>query len=132
MAIDYGTDLDLRELDMAPDGGTVSGVELLRQAALIRLSTPRGSCLECEDDGICLTDYVSRAMGAGEVASLAAVVEAELLKDERFLTARALVDASSLLSAGELRVELELDGGEGPFRLTLGATAAGVAILGGA
>ena len=132
MAVDYGTDLDLSALDARPDGGTVSGSALLRQAALIRLSTPRGSCLECPDDGICLTDWLSRAMDAGEVASLAAVVEAELLKDERFVAARASVDASSLHAAGELRVELELDGGEGPFRLTVSASAAGVAILGGA
>jgi len=132
MATDYGTDLDLSDLDARADGGTVSGPALLRQAALIRLSTPRGSCLECPDDGLCLTDWLSRAMDAGEVASLAAVVESELLKDERFTAARAVVDASSLRTAGELRVELELDGGEGPFRLTVSASAAGVAILGGA
>ena len=132
MAVDYGTDLDLSTLDMRADGGTVNGPALLRQAALIRLSTPRGSCLECPDDGICLTDWLSRAMDAGEVASLGAQCEAELLKDERFVAARAVVDASSLHTAGELRVELELDGGEGPFQLTLGASAAGIAILGGA
>lgn len=132
MATDYGTDLDLSTLDARADGGTVSGRALLAQVALIRLSTPRGSCLECPDDGICLTDWLSRAMDAGEVASLAAVVESELLKDERFVAARAVVDASSLRTAGELRVELELDGGEGPFRLTVSASAAGVAILGGA
>lgn len=132
MAVDYGTDLDLSTLDMRADGGTVNGPALLAQVALIRLSTPRGSCLECPDDGICLTDWLSRAMDAGEVASLAAVVESELLKDERFVAARAVVDASSLHTAGELRVELELDGGEGPFRLTVSASAAGVAILGGA
>jgi hypothetical protein len=132
MTTDYGTDLDLRDLDMAPDGGTVTGRALLEQVALIRLSTPRGTCLECEDDGVCLTDWLSRAMGPSEVASLAAVLEAELLKDERIRAARAIVDASSLPSAGELTVELELDGGEGPFRLVLGASAAGIAILGGA
>lgn len=132
MATDYGKDLNLIGLDMAPDGGTVSGADLLRQVAFIRLSTPRGSCPECPDDGLSLSDYVSRAMDAGEAAQLGAVLATELLKDERFVAARAVVDASHVLTAGELSVELELDGGDGPFRLTLGATAAGVAILGGA
>lgn len=132
MTTDYGTDLDFDGLDLAADGGMVSGVELLRQVALIRLSTTRGSVIDSPDDGINLVDWLSRPMDPAEVSNLAGTIEVELLKDERFVAARATVDTSALLSAGAMQIGLELDGGEGPFRLTLGVTAAGVAILGGA
>ncbi len=132
MTTDYGTDLDFDGLDLAEDGGVVSGETLLGQAALIRLSTPRGSVIDAPDDGIDLVDWLSRDMSPDEVARLQGTIEEELLKDERFIAARAVVDVTELLTAGTMRVELELDGGPGPFRLVLGVSAAGVAILGGA
>ncbi len=135
MTVDYGTELDMGnegELDVAANGGTVSGVPLLAQAARIRLSTPRGSVLDAPDDGIDVTDWLSKAMGAGEIASLEGTIELELLKDERFFSVKATVDASTLLSDGTLTITLEIVSGLGPFTLTLGVGPAGVAILGGA
>jgi phage baseplate assembly protein W len=129
---DYGTDLNFDGLDLADDGGTVSGVDLLAQAIQIRLSTPRGSVIDAPDDGIDLVDYLSRDMTSGDVANLSGVIESEILKDERFSSAKATVDASKLRSASELSIALAVQSGAGPFQLVLGVSDAGVAILGGA
>lgn len=134
MTVDYGVDLNLDGDDFPEDGGTIEGEALLRQVARLRLSTPRGSVIDAPDDGIDLVDWLSRAMDDGAVASLQSIIEQELLKDEdsRFTAAHATVDASTLLTAGSMTVSLDLDAGPGPFRMVLGVTAAGVAILGGA
>jgi hypothetical protein len=133
MTVDFGTDLALdADLDLTADGGLVDGDDLMRQVAQIRLSTPRGSVIDAPDDGIDLVEWLSRAMGPDEIASLEGTIEAELLKDERFTSARAIVDASTVLSDGIMVVELELATANGPFEMVLGVSAAGVKILGGA
>lgn len=133
MTVDYGTEIDMGDdLDFAADGSVVSGIPLLKQVALIRVSTPRGSVIDAPDDGICLTDWLSKAMTPDVVASLEGTIEAEEMKDERFTAAKATVDTSLLFTEESFSVELELDSGAGPFTLTLGVSDAGVAILGGA
>lgn len=136
---DYGVDLNMVQrpdgiLDFPEDGGTIAGDDTLAvvQAIVIRLSTERGSVLDAPDDGICLTDWLSRAMDATEAASLAGVIESEIRKEERVIAVRAVVDISELYTANAFSVDLSLDLGAGPFPLTLGVSAAGVAILGGA
>jgi len=130
--VDYGTDLNFDGLDLAADGGVVSGQALLEQAVVIRLSTPRGSVIDAEDDGLDLVDWLSRAMTPADIASLQGTIEEEILKDERFSAARCVVDASLITTQGVMTVELELTAATGPFRLVLIVSDAGVAILGGA
>jgi hypothetical protein len=133
MTIDYGTDLDFRTLDMAADGGVISGNDILVQAVILRLNTPRGSVLDAPDDGMDLTDYLSRDLTTSDAASLAGTIESELQKDPRFQagSVHATVDISGLTSEGEIDVTLSLDAGDGPFTLVLTAGAAGVVIAGG-
>ncbi len=137
MTIDVGTDLALDEnLDLPIDGGVYDGVRdaepALLQVALIRLSTPRGGCIEAPNDGINLVEWLSKDMGPDEIASLEGTIVAELLKDERFTQGtRATVNADLLLTEGTMTVELELATAAGPFRGVLSVSEAGVAILGG-
>lgn len=128
--IDFGTDLDFDGLDISETGGTVSGIELLRQIVVIRLSNGR-SQLGAEDDGIDLAAELSRGMTTADVVMLGARIERELLKDERFSVVRANVDSSRLAATGELDITLSIDTEAGPFDLVLTASAAGVAIAGG-
>jgi len=128
--VDYGTDLNFADLDISETGDMVSGFDLLAQAVLIRLSTGR-TVIDAPEDGIDLTDYLSRGMTAAQLASLKSTIESEILKDERFLAARATVTTIGA-TAEEIHVSLELDTDAGPFTLVLGAAEAGVAILGGA
>lgn len=128
--VDYGTDLDMDGLDIAETGGLVSGVELLKQAATIRLSTGR-SVLDAPDDGMDVVDELSRGMTLAQAAALSGRIEREMLKDERFSAAHAEVDYSNLFTAGSLEITLDLESDLGPFELVLGASAAGLAIIGG-
>ncbi len=129
MATDYGTDLNLISrpdglLDFSDTGDVISGEDLLIQAVIIRLTTDRGSVLDAPDDGINLTDWLSRGMTLADAGSLSGVIENEILKDERFVAVRASVDISNLITAQEFMVTLELDAGDGPFPLVLSVSAA--------
>lgn len=130
MATDYGTDLNFAGLDLSPTGDMVSGTALLEQAILIRLSTGR-SVIDSPDDGIDLTDELSRGMSPPEVATLGGRIEQEIVKDERFRSCKCTVDASRLITETRLTLTLELDAGDGPFDLVLSAGKAGLEILGG-
>jgi hypothetical protein len=130
MSVDYGQDLNFLDLDMDETGSMVSGVQMLIQAILIRLSTPRGSVIDAPDDGICLSDYLSRGLTPADVAMLAGTISQEILKDERFTRADAKIDSSNLVSADELSISLDVDSGLGPFQFTLLVNKAGAAVLG--
>lgn len=80
-------------------GRTVSGVELIAQACYLRLTTPRGT-LDDGDEGVVygldVCDFLGRRTTADAVDTIAAAVEAELLKDDRI----ASVEASATIVRG--------------------------------
>src|SRR5678815_5483461 len=124
--VDYGTDLDWAA-DLSKTAGTVSGTKLLGQAAFHRLSTPRGTALDCPDDGLDLREYLSLPMTAADLAAVPGEVSQELRKDERFqdadVTVTKLVDG--------FKLAIVITPAEGPdFELTLGVSAAAVKLLG--
>ena len=129
MTVDFGTDLDFLSGDLSPIGGTISGFDIIAQAILIRLSTPLGGVIDAPDDGLSLTDYLSRGMTPGNVAALEGDIETQLVRDERIQSAKATV---TLGTDRTMTVDLSVDTAAGPFSLTLGVSDAGVKILGGA
>lgn len=99
----------------------------LAEAALKRLTTPRGKLHYAPDYGYDLRAFVNASNTTDEIASVRANVTAELLKDDRILSAVASVtyDAAS----EKLTVALTLTDADGPFKLVLTATSNLVALL---
>jgi hypothetical protein len=77
------------------------------------------------DYGSDLRELVGEDVGPRALFELQARAEAEALKDERVLTAK----ASGSLAAGVLTLVLALSDADGPFRLVLAVSEATVQIL---
>lgn len=113
-----GTDIDC-VTDLDPSFRLVSGNLTLAQAIARRLTTARGSLFYDEDYGTDINRAINDAAGAVGTSGtfrLRAAIEAEAMKDERVLSARAEV---SVLGAGALSARLTLLTADGPLALVL-------------
>lgn len=130
----YGKDLYC--FDRLFTGRFAAGTDLLAQAAYRRLTTARGTLDDGEEGqvyGIDIADFIGRVGDAAAVDTLAPLVSAELLKDDRFaeVDARATADTNS---AGETSITLDInitpvDAAES-FTLSLAVSAVSVEVLG--
>jgi hypothetical protein len=118
---DYGEDISCID-DIDASLTTVSGETCFGQALARRISCPRRGMFYDFDYGIDARRYMNRSFRP-QVTSQA--VEQECLKDERVDELRATVrfveteDDESGAPPGTMRIELEVQGGNGPFDLTV-------------
>lgn len=103
----YGTDLscvdDLTE-DMAEiDPSTARGIG---EAAIRRLTTPRGGLVDDPDYGLDLRGYCNHGVTSEELRTLASRASAELLKDDRIDSAT--VTLSTNTASTDLRVTVTI------------------------
>jgi hypothetical protein len=123
----YGTDLSCID-DLTPNLDEVSGRTVGLQAALRRLTTGRGMVLDCPNDGIDLRDFLSGELTEQTKARMRAIIESELVKDERFFSAT--VTAMTFVQAlKSMRVRILLIDADGPFTLTLAVSDVSIDIL---
>ena len=132
MAIDFGRDISAT--DTFSTGRFSTGIRLVAEACYRRLITPRGSLRGGEDEanyGLDLRELIGVTNLKTTAAALPGRIRAELEKDERIdsVTVDVLteVDASGLAS---FTITVEAITGEGPFVLTLLASAVTVTLLG--
>lgn len=113
---DYGTDLwCVQDLDL---GGTeVDGNLVLAQACARRLITPRGGLLDDLNYGYDLTRFLGDDLGTPQLAIMRSGIQAELLKDERVLSANVVAAFST--ASGILTVAVGIVGAAGPFQFVL-------------
>lgn len=127
---DLGTDLatpsDADGLpDLDPYFRTVTGAEGLAQALLRRLVTPRGSLIDDAAYGFDLRLRINGNLRPGDLGHLAALIEAELLADERVSRTQASVtEEASGLSVAALVVS-----SAGPFRMVLAVSAVSASLV---
>lgn len=124
-SVDYGTDLSWAD-DLDLLGRSVTGTELLGQAVYRRLRTPRGSCLDAPDDGLDVAEFLSAALTEARIAAIPALVQQEILKDERI--ADVTVNMSRFSDGFNLTIWCTPAGGPS-FELTIDVTAAAVKLL---
>lgn len=116
-----GTDIDCVS-DLDPSFGLVSGNMTLAQAIARRLTTARGSLFYDEDYGTDLNQTINDsagpvgARGTSGTFRLRAAIEAEAMKDERVMSAKAEV---SLASSDAFSVRLTLATADGPLELVM-------------
>lgn len=123
---DFGSDVStFPRLDpaMAP----LTGPPVLAEVAARRLSTRRGSMPFLPNDGMDIREWLSEELTDEDLDNIKADAENELEKDERILSAQAVVELTEQTET--LRISLQLETSDGPFRLVLGIDALSVAIL---
>lgn len=112
----FGSDLSCVE-DLTPDMAELASADVLvvAQAALRRLTTPRGALLDDPDYGLDVQAYVHKAMTPAELRAMAGQIRLELLKDDRIEDAQVTVTPD-----GASRFSISIRGvtATGPFELT--------------
>lgn len=103
MAVGWGSDTWCR--DTLRPGHIVSGSELLAQACYRRLITPRGTLATDSNYGLDVAGYLG-SLGDAASAALPALIEAELLKDDRVASVRV---TESRARGGDATEALTLD-----------------------
>lgn len=122
--VNYGTDL-ANTGDLDPNMIEVSGVNVLAQALVRRLLTPRGALIDDPNYGYYLVGEVGDDIGPGDVGRIAAQMDAEFLKDSRVSGSR----TTAAFIGGVLTTSSVITSSLGPFPLVLAATQVTVTIL---
>jgi phage baseplate assembly protein W len=124
--LDFGVDIACGDdLDLFFD--TVSGRDCLIQDVRNRLSTPRGSLINVPDYGLDVRAFLSTPITQARAFAIQTAIASEVTKDDRVRAASAAVTFNEATRA--LRITLAITTADGPFTLTLEATALTVDIL---
>lgn len=122
---DFGQDLSL-VFDMDPMGAMVTGRDLLSQALVRRITTPRGRLLSNPNYGYDVTSEINDDLSTQEVSTIASNMDQEFLKDERVVSSST---TATLDADGVMTTITTIQDGQGPFSLTLQISAVNVSIL---
>lgn len=98
----------------------VDGLEERRQAAILRITTPRGKLFFAPDDGMDVRALLKKAMDLDAIAMLPRQVEDELTKDPRFTSAEVRIRAKGDQRTPELELEAEIETDLGVVTITVG------------
>jgi hypothetical protein len=120
----FGTDL-YGVFDIDPMGATVSGRLLLSQALVRRITTPRGRLLDDPNYGYDVAGELSDDVTDADIATIAATMDAEFLKDERIVSS----STTTTFVNGVLNTTTTLQDGTGPFSLVLAISSVTVSVL---
>ena len=121
---DYGTDISCLN-DIASDGRTVTGTQIVAEAIYRRLTTPRGRLIKDPNYGFNLADYVNADMSARDIAGMMAGIQAECKKDERVSSVKAV----ATLLAGVLTITIESTMNKETLILVIGVSSTSVELL---
>lgn len=119
-------------LDRLSTGRRVTGARLLGEAIYRRLTTPRGTVANAPTYGYDLSAYVGSVGGRVAAAALPAVVESEILKDNRVASVEAAVTRDVDGSSETFTVEISVTPADetSTFDLTLAVSDVSVDLIG--
>lgn len=128
MPTDFGRDLSCT--DSITTGRFVTGARLVAESDYRRLTTPRGSLRDDLDFGEPLNQLIGTASTSSQVAALPGRIQAELMKDERHASVDVVVTATTSGPVAMYVVDITGNTADGPFTLTIAASAVTVTLLG--
>lgn len=123
---DFGQDVSTFP-DLDPAFSPLVGSRVVAEAVARRLSTPRGIIPSCPDYGLDVRSWLNESVTTAKLDRWKREIALELQKDERIASVSATLayDSARL----ELKIALEVEAADGPFRLVLLVTAVTVALL---
>jgi len=111
-----GTDLG----DFDAVGTLISGRELLAKDIAWRFLTPEGDLFTDRSYGYDLHQFLNEAVTEEQLGAIAGRCELEALKDDRVAAARAALALEMIDgTTRRLRLVLDLQDGDGPFKLVI-------------
>ena len=126
----YGTDLAQvtqpdGSIDLDPGMSEVTGLPLFVQRCVRRLTTPRGSVVDCPNDCIDLRSFMRGNALTSTPANLQIQVQREMVKEQGVLSCVAGVTYQS----ETLTVSMQLTTAFGPLTLTLALSPSTIAVI---
>lgn len=125
MTTDFGTDLSLQD-DVSPEFPEVTGIDVLKEACVRRLSTPQGDLFYDAAYGHDLTGMLSDSYTPSDIARMQTDIVRQLELDEMIDGASCTVSDVTLES---MTVDILIRTAVGPFSLTLEITNVSVSVL---
>lgn len=113
-----GPDIDFNE---------VSGIDVLLQRIIRRISTPKGSVVGCPNDCIDVRTYLGAGITNADVQGIQAEIQTQILRDEAVLSCN--VTSSYNTTTRALSVAIRGSSALGPFSMTLSVSAVSVQLL---
>jgi phage baseplate assembly protein W len=123
---DFGTDLSATS-GLDPSFSLVSGIRVVEEAAVRRLTTQRGTLFYAPDYGTDVREMLAAKLDTARLSAWRSRIEAELLKDDRVETVRAVLTFTPATES--VTVQVAGTTGAGPFAFTLAVTAVSVELL---
>ena len=126
----YGSDLSTFQVDgvdLDPIMPLITGPRVVLEACARRLMTPRGSLLSAPDYGYDLLGKLSGRMSALARERIGSDISAELLRDERVLSAKVTEFSDQGLGSWRIRIAIGL--ATGPFTLVISASSLTLTLL---
>jgi phage baseplate assembly protein W len=116
MATDFGLDVSTFP-DLDPNFTSISGTRVVAESLARRLTTPRGALPFFPDYGTDVRSWLNESVTQDRIATWQRAIEAECLKEERVLSAKASVLFD--FQAQNLAVTVSAVTADGPFKLNL-------------
>jgi len=125
MTVDFGTDLSLQD-DVSPEFPEVTGLDVLRNACVRRLSTPQGDLFYDPAYGYDLTGMLSDSYTPSDIARMQTDIVRQLELDEMIDGASCTV---SNVTFESMNVDILIRTALGPFSMTLEINNVSVKVL---
>lgn len=122
---DFGISLSCVS-DFTPDFAVVTGRRLLAEAAVRRITTPRGQLIDDPNYGIDVRDFVLDGLTPIQMRRIPGLIDAELQKDARINASTTTIQS---FANGVMVLGVTLDPGDGPFSLVISVTQLTVDLL---
>jgi hypothetical protein len=103
----------------------VTGRQLLSEALIRRLLTPRGGLIDDTNYGYDLVGELNDDLSPNDIGRIGSSIDQEMLKDERVLASKTQV----LFQNGVLIVTILITDGTGPFPLVLQVSGVTISLL---
>lgn len=124
-SVDFGTDLALQD-DVSPEFPEVTGLQVLIDACVRRLSTPQGDLWYDPSYGYDLTELLSDALSPGDLANIEHEIIRQLELEDMVEAAECTIsDVTDEL----MTVDILVQTAQGPFPLVLAVTDVTVQVL---
>lgn len=104
-----------------------SGIQVLAQSLVMRQMTPTGSSIGNPDECIDVRSFLSYGMTQAQIQQIGAVVQQQLLRDQRVKSA--IVKATWDTSTSQLTLVENVVSSAGPFTLTLSVSQVTLTLL---
>lgn len=128
----WGTDLNQvtqpdGSIDLDPGMGEILGRTLFVQRCIRRVTTPRGSVVDCPNDCYDIRSFMRGSVQAAPNATIQGILQPEMLKEQGVISCQ--VGVKYALATTTLLITMALGSSYGPLSLTFGLSPGNIEIL---